>query len=122
MNSFNKNKEVVGICKNYYNIINADINEGDSVTVNLIRMYEDYLFGMDIITKREREKLEKVDKIIYRYLIDSRFKKELVEVLSRMKVSSSVSNLVEYVMNKVMEFAEDYKDIYTRNIYIPRWI
>ena len=48
--------------------------------------------------------------------------KELVDVLSKMKVSTSVGNLVEYVMNKVMEFAEDYKDIYTRNIYIPRWI
>jgi len=122
MNSFSKNKEVVGICKNYYKIINADIEEGDSVTVNLIRMYEDYLFGMEIVTKREKEKLENVDKIIYRYMTDSRFKKELVDVLSKMKVSNSVGNLVEYVMNKVMEFAEDYKDIYTRNIYIPRWI
>lgn len=122
MNSFSKNKEVVGICKNYYKIINADIEEGDSVTVNLIRMYEDYLFGMEIVTKREKEKLENVDNIIYRYMTDSRFKKELVDVLSKMKVSTSVGNLVEYVMNKVMEFAEDYKDIYTRNIYIPRWI
>lgn len=122
MNSFSKNKEVVGICKNYYKIINADIEEGDSVTVNLIRMYEDYLFGMEIVTKREKEMLENVDNIIYRYMTDSRFKKELVDVLSKMKVSTSVGNLVEYVMNKVMEFAEDYKDIYTRNIYIPRWI
>lgn len=122
MNSFSKNKEVVGICKNYYKIINADIEEGDSVTVNLIRMYEDYLFGMEIVTKREKEKLVNVDNIIYRYMTDSRFKKELVDVLSKMKVSTSVGNLVEYVMNKVMEFAEDYKDIYTRNIYIPRWI
>lgn len=122
MNSFNKNKEVVNICKNYYKVVNAPIYEGDKITSNMIRMYVDYIFGMEIITKREKEKLITVDKIMYKFITDSRFKKEMVNVLSNIKVSNKVNNVVEFVMNKLIIFFEDYKDIYTRNIYIPRWI
>lgn len=122
MNSFNKNKEVVSICKNYYKIVNADIYDGDKVTVNMIKMYEDYIFGMDIITKREKEKLVTIDKIMYKFITDSRFKKEMLGELTNIRVSNKVNNLVEYVMNKLIVFFEDYKDFYTRNIYIPRWI
>jgi len=122
MNSFSKNKEVVNICKNYYKIVNADIFEGDKLTSNMIKMYEDYIFGMDIITKREKEKLVTVDKIMYKFIIDSRFKKEMLKELANIKVSNKVNNVVEFVMNKLIIFFEDYKDFYTRNIYIPRWI
>ena len=29
MNSFNKNKEVVSICKNYYTIVNSEVYKND---------------------------------------------------------------------------------------------
>ena len=122
MNSFSKNKKIVNICKNYYRIINSFIYEGDKATINIIRMYEDYIFSLDIITKREIEKLTLVDNIMLKFVSDGRFKKEMCEYFSNLKVSDCVSNLVEYVMNKMITFFEDYKDIYTRNIYIPRWI
>jgi len=122
MNSFSKNKKIVEICKNYYRIVNSLLYEGDKVTSNIIRMYEDYIFGLDIITKREVEKLQTVDKIMLKFVSDSKFKKEMCEYFSSLKVSKAVNNLVEYVMNKMVAFAEEYKDIYTRNIYIPRWI
>ena len=108
MNSFNKNKEIVEVCKNYYTIVNAEIYEGDEVTLNIIKLYEDFIFGMDIVTKREKEKLEESITIML--------------LPKDPKVSKGVHNLVEYVMNKMIVFFEDYKDIYTRNIYIPRWI
>ena len=122
MNSFSKNKKIVEICKNYYRIVNSLLYEGDKVTSNIIRMYEDYIFGLDIITKREVEKLQTVDKIMLKFVSDSKFKKEMCEYFSSLKVSKAVNNLVEYVINKMVAFAEEYKDIYTRNIYIPRWI
>lgn len=120
MNSFKKNKEVICVCKNYYKIVNADIY--DKVSINIIRLYTDYIFSLDIITKREREKLALIDNIMYRYVSDNRFKKEMISKLSMLKVSGGVNNIVEYVMNKLIEYFEDYKDTYTRNIYIPRWI
>lgn len=122
MNSFNKNKEIVEVCKNYYTIVNAEIYEGDEVTLNIIKLYEDFIFGMDIVTKREKEKLALIDRIMLKFITDNRFRKEMCAHLGGLKVSKGVHNLVEYVMNKMIVFFEDYKDIYTRNIYIPRWI
>ena len=122
MNSFNKNKKIVEICKNYYKIVNTEITEKDKVTSNIIRMYEDYIFGLDIITKREVEKLELIDNIMNKFVTDGRFKKELCDYFTNLKVNKAVTNLVEYVINKMIEFSNEYKDIYTRNIYIPRWI
>lgn len=122
MNSFNKNKEVVNICKNYYTIVNCEIYEGDEVTSNIIKLYEDFIFGMDIITKREKEKLVLIDKIMLKFISDNRFKKEMCDHLGSLRVSKGVTNLVEYVINKMIVFFEDYKDMITRNIYVPRWI
>ncbi|MCI8330775.1 MAG: hypothetical protein HFE04_01590 [Bacilli bacterium] len=122
MNSFSKNKKIVEICKNYYKIVNSLLYEGDKITQNIIRIYEDYIFSLDIITKREVEKLQIVDKIMLKFISDSKFKKEMCEYFSNLKVSKAVNNLVEFVMNKMIAFAEEYKDFYTRNIYIPRWI
>lgn len=122
MNSFNKNKEVVNICKNYYDIKNACIYEGDDVTFNIVKIYEDYIFGLDIITKREKEKMALIDRIMLKFISDSRFKKEMCEHLGSLRVNKGVTNLVEYVVNKMIVFFEDYKDMITRNIYVPRWI
>lgn len=121
MNSFSKNKEIVSVCKNYYTIINSEIYKGDEVTANIIKLYGDYIFGMEIITKREKEKLALIDRIMLKFISDKRFKKEMCEYLGNLKVSKGV-NLVEYVMNKMIVFFEDYKDMITRNIYVPRWI
>ncbi len=122
MNCFSKNKEIVKICKNYYDIVNSEIGENDKVTYKIIRLYEDFIFGQDIITKREVEKLELIDKIMYKFISDSRFKKELCDYFLHIRVNSGVSDLASYVAGKMIEFFNEYKDIYTRNIYIPRWI
>ncbi len=121
MNSFNKNKKIVEICKHYYKIANVIIYDYDKVTSNIIKMYEEYIFSRDLTTQTDIDKLTLIDNIMYKFITDSRFKKELCEYFTNLKVSK-VSNLVEYVINKMIEFFNEYKDIYTRNIYIPRWI
>ncbi len=122
MNSFNKNKEIIKVCKNYYEIVNSDTYKNDKITSNMVKLYKDYIFGMDIITQREREKMVSIDNIMYKFVTDIRFKKEMENKLSKLTISRNVVDLVSYVMNKMIEYFEDYKDTYTRNIYIPRWI
>ena len=77
---------------------------------------------MDIVTQREKEKMVCVDNIMYKFVTDKEFRKDVVSRLSKLSVSRNVVDVVGYVMNKMIEFFEDYKDTYTRNIYIPRWI
>lgn len=122
MNSFNKNKEVVSICKNYYTIVNSEVYKNDKITHNMIKLYKDYIFNIENITVREREKMVSIDNIMYKFIIDIKFKKDICDKLSKLRVPSRINNLVEYTINKILEYFEDYKDTMTRNIYIPRWI
>ena len=122
MNRFNKNKEVVKDCKNYYKIVNTDLYKNDRTSANIINLYTDYIFSFKDLTIREKEKLVLVDNIMYKFVTDTRFKKEMIDKLSVLKVGNGVTNLIEYVMNKLIEYFDEYKDTYTRNIYIPRWI
>ena len=48
MNSFNKNKSVVSICKNYYTIVNNEVYNDDKVTHNMINLYKDFIFNKGI--------------------------------------------------------------------------
>ena len=122
MNSFNKNKSVVSICKNYYTIVNSEVYKNDKITQNMIKLYKDYIFNIENITVREREKMVSIDNIMYKFITDIKFKKDICDKLSKLSVSSRINNLVEYTINKILEYFEDYKDTMTRNIYIPRWI
>ena len=122
MNRFNKNKEVVKVCTNYYKIVNTDLYKNDRTSANIINLYTDYIFSFKDLTIREKEKLVLVDNIMYKFVTDTRFKKEMIDKLSVLKVGNGVTNLIEYVMNKLIEYFDEYKDTYTRNIYIPRWI
>ena len=122
MNSFNKNKEVVSICKNYYTIVNSEVYKDDKITHNMIKLYKDYIFNIENITVREREKMVSIDNIMYKFITDIKFKKDICDKLSKLSVPSRINNLVEYTINKILEYFEDYKDTMTRNIYIPRWI
>lgn len=122
MNSFNKNKEVVSICKNYYTIVNSEVYKNDKITQNMIKLYKDYIFNIENITVREREKMVSIDNIMYKFITDIKFKKDIYDKLSKLSVPSRINNLVEYTINKILEYFEDYKDTMTRNIYIPRWI
>lgn len=122
MNSFNKNKEVVSICKNYYTIVNSEVYKNDKITQNMIKLYKNYIFNIENITVREREKMVSIDNIMYKFITDIKFKKDICDKLSKLSVPSRINNLVEYTINKILEYFEDYKDTMTRNIYIPRWI
>lgn len=122
MNSFNKNKEVVSICKNYYTVVNSEVYKNDKITQNMIKLYKDYIFNIENITVREREKMVSIDNIMYKFITDIKFKKDICDKLSKLSVPSRINNLVEYTINKILEYFEDYKDTMTRNIYIPRWI
>ena len=63
MNSFNKNKEVVSICKNYYTIVNSEVYKNDKITQNMIKLYKDYIFNnnIDIVREKLNSKYGKVN-------------------------------------------------------------
>lgn len=115
-------KEVIKLCPNYYSIVNTAIEETDRMSEKLIKIYEEYVFSVDLRKKDEVKKITRFDKILYEYFNDFRFKKELTTKLKNVKVKSTIKNVTEFVVNSIIEIFDEYLENYTRNIYIPRWI
>ena len=115
-------KEIIKLCPNYYKIVNTPIDESDKVSEKLVRIYEDYLFSVDLREKDQAKKVTRIDKVLNEYFNDFRFKKELANKLKNVKVKSKIENITEFVVNNIIEIFDEYLENYTRNIYIPRWI
>ncbi len=115
-------KEVIKLCPNYYSIVNTPIEETDRMSEKLIKIYEEYVFSVDLRKQDEAKKISRFDKILNEYFNDFRFKKELATKLKNVKVKSTIENVTEFVVNNIIEIFDEYLENYTRNIYIPRWI
>ncbi len=115
-------KDIIKLCPNYYKIVNTAIDETDNVSEKLIKIYEDYIFGVNLKEAEQTKKVVRIDQILNEYFSDYRFKKELSDKLKNIKVKSKIENVTEFVVNSVIEIFDEYLENYTRNIYIPRWI
>ena len=48
-----QNKEVLKFCPNFYNIINFDFTEEDLISEKLIKLYQKYIFNININNEAE---------------------------------------------------------------------
>ena len=121
-NRFDINKKILEHCPNYYKIINTEFYENDLITEKLIKVYEEFVFSVDIKNKEALKKLENIDKILNKYCNDIHFKKELQKSIIEIKIKRDIKNVLEFIVDKILEIFERYTEGYTRNIYISRWI
>ena len=116
-----KNKVILECCPNYYKIKDYDFDETDYITLKVIGIYEDYIFNIDINDKESIDKIKLLDSILYKYIDDYSFRKEVQKSLLDIKVRRG-SNLIEIIVNHLINLFDNYEDGYTRNIYFARWI
>lgn len=121
-NSYKYNKKILEYCPNFDKIINSDFYEGDKVTYSLIKIYEDFIFSVDLNNKKDIEELREIDTILEKYLSDYHFRGELKKNLLEIKITEEITNIVKYIVERLIEIFHAYKEGYTRNIYIPKWI
>ena len=116
-----KNKIILDYCPNYYKIKNYNFDENDYITLKIIGIYEEYIFSIDEKNKEEISKIKELDNILFKYIDDYSFRKEVQKGLLDIKVKRN-SNIVEVIVNFLINLFENYEDGYTRNIYFARWI
>lgn len=121
-NRFIKNKEIIDYAKNYYSIISEEFNAEDNISEKLIELYKDYIFSFKSLTDSVIKKIEKIDKIIFKYFNDFEFKKELSKGIINIKIKKDEVNLLECIINNIFIIFDKYVESYTRNIYIPKCI
>lgn len=122
MSNFEKNKEILSYCPNYYKIINEEYNEDDVVSEKLIQIYSEFVFSVNVNNKAEMKELEKINESVLKYFSVEDFRRDLCKVMVELRVKKTVENILHYVIKCINNAYEKYLESYTRNLCIPRWI
>ena len=121
-NNYLDNKIVIKYCKDYYRIINEEFSEFDIMSDKVIQIYQAYIFFFFFHNKAEIKQAINLNDAVARYFDDREFKNILTNFLKGLKVSKKEANVIKYIGNAIISEFEKYKEGYTRNLYIPRWI
>lgn len=116
-----KNKIILKYCPNFYKIKDFDYEEDDYITQKLISIYEDYIFNINETNEDEVQKIKNLDKILFKYIEDYTFRKDIKASVLNIRVRRGV-DIIETIVNNLITLFENYEDGYTRNIYFARWI
>lgn len=118
----NVNKQIVAMCDNFYKIINFEPLEGDNITNKLIRIYQEYIFNIDLYDKEAVDSVIKLDSVLGKYISDYGFRKELQKEIVKVKVHKNAKNILKEIIDSIIKIFNDYEEYTTRVIYISRWI
>lgn len=116
-----KNREVLAHCPHFYTIINFEYYSDDLVSEKLIDIYERFIFSVDITDRENVEKIEKLDKVLFKYINDYCFREQVKSDMMTIKVKRG-DNILETIVSAILGFWDSYELLLTRKINITRWI
>ena len=118
----NKNKDIIKLCENYYQIINFHPLENDRITSSIIGLYQEYIFSININDEGSVNDVKELDKALYKYINDYSFRKDVKNVITTFKAKKDDPNLLKSFIDLILDTYANYEDYTTRVIYISRWI
>lgn len=115
------NKIILSHCPNFDRIVNTDFLEDDNLSLQLVKIYRDFIFKIDVNNEDDIDKIEILDKTMGKYVDDYFFRKTLQKEIFRMKVKSK-GDTVRIIVEAIIAIYKQTMDDQTRKIYISRWI
>lgn len=116
-----KNKQVLTHCPNFYKITNFEYYEDDLLSEKLVEVYEEFVFKVDLVNKKQITKLEQLDLILNKYIDDYFFRKELKAEMKKIKIRKD-EDILNAIVDWIIKVFDNYEVGYTRNIYFSRWL
>ena len=118
----NVNKQIIAMCPNFYKIIEFTPYEDDIVTQKLIKLYQEYIFRIDINKEEDVEYVKQFDAVISKYIDDYLFRKEMQKQILSIKVQKGTKDVLKEIIKSIINIFNNYLEYTTRVIYISRWI
>ena len=106
-----ENKEVLRYCPNFHKIVNFDYLKEDKITAKLIRIYKDYIFGIDIQDEEALKEVKEFDYVLNRYIEDYDFRKELKKEIVHVKVKKSCTDILKAIVESIIHIFDKYVGI-----------
>jgi len=116
------NKLILKYCPNFDRIINTDFVEEDNLSLQLVKIYKDYIFNIDINNEDDIQLVRLIDKTMGKYVDDCFFRKTLQKEIFRMKVKNKNSDPVRTIVDAIINIYKQTMEDQTRKIYISKWI
>lgn len=116
------NKVILGYCPNFDKIVNNDFLEDDIFSLQLVKIYKDFIFKIDIYDEAEVKKVREIDYIMGKYVDDYLFRKNLQREIAGVKVKRSARDVILVIVEAIIDIFRKYELESTRKIYISRWI
>lgn len=117
-----RNKQILNLCPNFYKIIEFTPYEEDKISAKLIKLYQRYIFDIDINNPEDVESVKQLDHVINKYINDYLFRKEMQKQIVNIKVRKDAKNILKEVIKSILKIFDNYEEYTTRVIYISRWI
>ena len=117
-----KNKIILSYCPNFDKIINTDFLDDDILSLQLVKIYKDFIFKINIENEYEIAKVQELDKTMGKYVDDYFFRKTMKEEILTVRIKKSAGDTMRIIVDTIINIFKKYEIESTRKIYISRWI
>ena len=118
----NDNKKVLTYCPNFYKIIEFSPYEDDIISKKLIKLYQQYIFRIDINNPEDVESVINLDKVVSKYIDDYLFRREMQKQILQIRVKKDTKDILKEIIYSIIKIFDNYEEYTTRVIYISKWI
>ena len=116
------NKEVIKYCPNFYKITEFVPLENDTITEKILKIYQEYIFRIDLNNPEDIKMVQELDYIIGKYIEDYIFRKAFQKQIVQVKISRDVKDILKEMIKSIIRIFNKYEEDTTKIIYISHWI
>ena len=117
-----RQKIVLKHCPHFYKILDFEIYEDDVISKKLIKLYQQYIFRIDINNPEDVESVINLDKVVSKYIDDYLFRREMQKQILQIKVKKDAKDILREIIHSIIKIFDNYEEYTTRVIYISKWI
>ena len=111
-------KKILKCCPYYDDIINSDIMYNDDLSIDLIEWYKDIIFSCNGDNEEDIKIIRNIDRCMYIY--DNKYKKGLKKRIINNDIN--LNDNYKEVVNKILNYTEEYEENELLNITSTKWI
>ena len=109
-------------CPHYDSIVNYEYEYGDSLSSKLIDWYRELIFAVNGNDEKQLKVVEALDKGIYLYVKDNKYKSELKKHLRIEDISLESKKLIKDLIKKIIVFTSKYEQRQLLEVTSSIWI
>ena len=109
-------------CPNYDEIVNYEYPYGDILSRKLIDWYRELIFSAKGDNEREFMLIRALDKSLYLYVRDNKFKRGLKKIIKDDELNFSNKALIKDVIKRLIEYTNNYEQREIYDVTVSKWL